>query len=167
MPMPWDSRPEGTLGRSQPSVVRLSGFGLWAIHSSVRFVFSFYWRKCSHKVLLQIIKSSNSWEVHSICMPCSFPPSNVSSLPLVAPFQHIPLFIDSMPPNHPKKFCFPRTTILKILFCTLGTTLWVRQDTFLFIHNIGENLWISLKLKSHLVRAIFLHKDFLYSVYIN
>lgn len=162
--MPWDSRPEGTLGRSQLSVVRLLGFGWWAIHSSMRFVFSFYWRKFSHKVLLQLIKSSNSWELHSICMPCNFLPSNVSSLPLVAPFQPIP---PSSIPCHlviPRNF--PRATILKILLPTLGTTLWVRQDTSPFIHNVGENLWVSLELKSHLVRSTFQHKDCLYSVYI-
>lgn len=97
-PTKWDSRPEGSSVWSLLSMVRFSGFGLWAVNSSMKFVFSFYWKKVPHKVPLQTIKThSKSWELYipSGCLVISSPtmyllPSSVSRC--ISIFFPFPLF---------------------------------------------------------------------------
>lgn len=106
-PVTWDSRPEGRWGWSLLSVVRFSAFGLWAVNSFMKFVFSFYWRNFPHKVPLQAIKTpSESWEPHSIFVLVIsflqwvfFPPL------LVAPCQSSPS------PSSPSQLLIPRSFV--------------------------------------------------------
>lgn len=122
------------------SMARFPGFGLWAVNSSMRFVFSFYWRKFPHKVLLQTIKNPlrllrTTFHLHALWFP---PPMYLLPSSLSNNSTSLSLLIHFIPMSDPKKLCSSRAAILKILLPGLGTALRARQDTSPWIREMWE-----------------------------
>ena len=137
---PWHGRAGLREARLIPlSMARFPGLGLWAVNSSMRFVFSFYWRKFPHKVLLQTIKTpSNSWELHSSACLWFPPPVYLLPSPLSNNSTSVSLSIHFILTSDPKKLCSSRAAILEIFLPGLGTALRASQDTSPWTHEMWE-----------------------------